>query len=579
VITFEPTSLPIDLPDLRAMIVEELDPELQNDALPVDLCWWLGGRRAHVDFDAAGGLVGARFGTHASLGALDWPNAPVVRVSAAPRAARFTRSGSAGALQETIRIPERLPGLLIELRASPGTAIDADSAVDPGSAESNDTAEAPRVGHLTLQLPDGPVGTASDKGVRWFEAGEGEGLLIVALGSDGRRSALGEPIAMEGGALLPISMAGDALTLLVLAGEPASSSLRSLAAGRAHQLRSAPAKEALRLREPTGETAGAIEWAWTRMRDRSLTGVGPMPPLADGDAAVWVRTAIAAGLPDAARAVLSEAPTTVAEADAWEAWAASVGAGGPLDRLEKRIGGGETLPSEVRSRLADVADRAASETWAGKLRATEASEAGRVALPSVGGASATPDAPGDEATAHGAGQSEAKPGAGPGIGRGTTAGEWLSHTSADPAALDAYGWRLLSGLIEGVLGWSPDAASGRMHLTPTLPDAWPRFAVEGLRGGELRMRLERIREGGEERWRFEPMAGAVPATLILRLPVPDRDTPVEVDGVAAELDYDRTDGVLRVPIQIELDRERTVRVGGTTGQKSPGARRISLPTL
>lgn len=540
--TFVPATLPIDLPELSAALAPDLDPALASDSVPEALRWWLGGRRVHAEFDAAQGLVEARFGGDAALAAITWVDAGVDRVGVAPRAARFRRSTPGGYLQETVRIPERLPGLVLEM-----------------SVEDR-TSEEPIVGHLDIRLPGGSVPTSGDASSRWFAASETEGLLIVALGPDGRVGALRDPVSLEAGARVPFVVEGTELTLLVLAGEPASASLRSLAAVAAHQRRSAPAKEALRLREPVGDVAEAVEWGWTRVRDRMLEGVGPVPSLNEADLAVWVRTAIAAGLPDAARAVLAEVPSTVAEADAWEAWAAAVGAGGPIDGLEKRIGGGEELASDVRRRLADVADRAGSETWAADLRATEAAQARRVTLPSIGGAADTEEARDEPTTG---GDPEA----------------WLERTLADSAALQPDGWRVLGDLVEDVLGWSPDAASGRMHLTPTLPDSWPRFALEGLRGGELKMRLERIREGNAERWRFEPMAGAVPATLILRLPVPDRETPVEIDGVPAELDHDLLDGVLRVPIQIELDRERVVRVGGATGAETPGARRISLPTL
>jgi len=552
---FRDTELPIDLPALKAPPATNPEPPLLHDQGAGDRRWWLAGRRAHVEFEARRGLTGARFDTGPRLAGLEWASA-AERVRIAPRAARFERGSGADRLLETVWIPERLAGVVVTVRPvegwSPGVTVR---------------------GALHLQLPRGECGRAGDAGVRWLETGKREGLLAVAIGPEGPVDAFEAPTRTSDIATLPIVWTPEGtdapLTLLLLSGHPAPASLRSLAVVLAHARRAGLAEQALRLASGDGEIDAAVAWGWTRIRDRIVDGVGALPALPATEAAPWVRAAIAVGLPDAARAILADDPGTVEEAAGWEAFAAGMGPGGPLDDLERRVGAGEGRPSDVRNALARVADRAGADRWAASLREAEAHTTRRLTLPSVGGASPAPQAAPDT--------SEPEPMEAGGVPTAATAAAWRSRASTPGGALDPEGWRIVAELVDGVLGWSPDAASGRMHLTPTLPEGWTRFSLSGLRGGELRMRLEWTRSEGGETWRFAPMAGAVPATLILRLPVPDEVTPVEVDGVPADLDPERVGDGVRVPIQIQLDRERVVRVGSAAGSGGDPAE-VSSPS-
>jgi len=548
VIHLLPTPLPLDPPDLRAPARIDPDDGLLHSEEASDRTWWLGGRRTHALFHGLRGLERAHFGGDVDVAGLSWGEGAPASTWISPRAVRLERTSPAGSFVETIWVPERLPGLLVEL--------------DPIGSWIEDRAIR---GRLRVEIErraddsDAPVEIheGGDAAVRWLGLESGEGLLVATFDADGGVEAIGD-VRIEGDALVVdleyTPRDPDArLAIAILGGEPAAASLRSLMVAKAHARRAAPAKEALRTRIGVPEVDDAVAWAWTRIRDRIHDDIGALPPLDDTDVASWVRTALAVGLTDAARAVLPEDPVTVAEADAWEAWASGVGADWLLDELERRVGDAAELSPDVRRRLADVADRADNEEWAAALRT--ATEPG---APDVR-ESADPDRP---------------------IAPAGDADEWRMRVAADPLALGTDGWKILDGLVGTVLRWRPDAATGRMHLTPSFPTTWSRFELQGLRGDELRMRMEWRREGDVETWKFAPMAGAVPATLILRLPVPGADAAVRVDDVPAELDPEReADGTTRVPIQLQLDRERVVRVEPHVGEARPGAKRVVLPTL
>jgi len=554
VIRLLPAPLPLDLPELRASAPLDPDETLLHAEDARDRTWWLGARRTHAVFHGLRGLDRATFGGRVDVAGLSWGEGSPASVWISPRAVRLERASRAGSFLETIWVPERLPGLLVELRPV-GSWIDGRSIrgrlrVDVGgsSTEPPESVEDRTTGDQSVD-----VRTAGDASVRWMGLDDEDGLLVATYDEEGDVDAIGEAHVDGDAVWLDLEYTprqpDSTLAIAILGREPAAASLRSLMVAKAHARRAAPAREALRTRVGVGEVDEAVSWAWTRMRDRIHDDVGAIPPLHDDDVAAWVRTALAAGLDDAARALLPTDPITLSDADAWEAWASGVGSDWLLEELERRIGDAAGRPTDVRRRLADVADRAGNEEWAAALRAgDDEDQPPRVEEPHVGGV-----AVGDD---------------------------WRARIAGNPLALGADGWRILDDLVASVLGWRPDAATGRMHLTPSFPTAWTRFEVQGLRGDELRMRLEWNRDGGVETWKFAPMAGAVPATLILRLPVSDLDADVRVDDVPAELDAERTpDGTIRVPIQLQLDRERVVRVEPRADDGRPSAARVVLPTL
>jgi hypothetical protein len=556
VIRLRPVPFPVDLPALRPSAPVEPDPGLIHAGMADDRRWWIGGRRAHAEFQGLRGLVGARFGGGLRVDRLGWgPGAPAA-AWVTPRAARFERTGPAGSFLETIWIPERLPGLLVDVRPVgswlPRNSVRGELRLCPAPVgPGGDPDRASEAEAFDL-------GVSGDAAARWCGASAADGLLVAAFDGTGAVQVLAEPRVDDRAVGIDVAWdpgdGAETLTLAILAGEPSAASLRSLLVAKAHARRAAPAKEALRTRLGIAEVDDGVAWAWTRMRDRALDDVGPLPELDSADAASWVRTALAAGLTDAARAVLADDPRTVDQVAAWHAWASGVGSGGPIDDLAARVGSAADRPREVRYALAQVADRANQDAWASLIREVDADQPTK----------RVPDPAG------GPGEHPAEPRAGE---------AWRARIADDPAALGPDGWRALGDLVETVLGWRPDAATGRMHLTPSLPEHWTRFVVEGLRGGELRMRLECTRDETADTWRFAPMAGAVPATLILRLPLPDAAARVTVDGEPAELSIERDGDRIRAPIQLQLDRERVVRVGGAPGADEVDRVRMVLPTV
>ncbi|MDT8370320.1 MAG: hypothetical protein RQ745_14020 [Longimicrobiales bacterium] len=483
------------------------DPSLLVVLDADDRRWWLGARRVHAEFHAMRGLVGARFTGGAACGRLGWSDAGAsARTWASPRAARFERSSPAGSFLETIWLPERLGALVIEARPVggwiPGRTLLAH--LDGAHLDG-----APPI-HLLAFGGDTPLATVE-------AAREGEGVDLPL-----------EPPARH-----------TPITLVIHPGEPHPSTLRSLLVLGAHARRALPAHEAPSLRSGIDEVDAGVSWAWTRIRDRLLDGAGLVPPLEPADAAEWIRTALAAGLPEAARAALPDTPLSPPGIEAWYAWASGAGdaARASFEALEARLGDGAGLPRADRLRLADAAERAGSEAWARRLRTSGERSSVRLSLPSLRDAPPSPSA--DE-----------------------TLGAWRNRLTDAAGALAPEGWRILGTVIDTLLGYHADAATGRLHLSPTPPAHWTRLAVEGVGMGDARMTLTFRREGADEEWRFAPIAGGVPLTLILRLRVPDRAARVTVDGTLTDLEIEEARGEARAPIQLQLTGERVVRISG-----------------
>jgi hypothetical protein len=529
------TSYPVpDLPtlDLAPGSVDP-DPSLLAPEAPSEGRWWTSGRAVHVAFDADRGLEGVTFGSDPERrtpapGAIRWEGAEIVRHEVSPRATRSHIASERGECTQTTWVPERLPGIVIELR--------------PVSPE---TGEFGLRGRLEL-APDGVgVGWDGDRTrLAIGHPGQTEPVYtLLAWGPDGPAPLFSEPRVEGARPIVTLDLAalgGAPVMLVALAGVPAPSTLRSLFALRAHARKALPTSDAPRVTTGRGDVDATLAWAWTRVRDRAIDtpdGSVLLPRLDPAAAADWVRTAAALGLDDAARAALADPPRVVAEADAWERWASAHGSDMLIEQLREALGPAGELDEPVRARLGDVAERAGESAWAAQLRTGSGSGgARRMTLPSLSATSGR-------------------------TGPAFDVEAWEARLGEDPAALAPEGWRHLDGLVGGVLGYRPDVASGRLHFTPTLPRGWDHFAVESLRGGETRMRLEFLREeGGVERWRFAPVEGGVPSTLILRLPARQAPAMVRVDGAIAELQIAEYEEGVRLPVQIPLDAEREVEI-------------------
>ena len=115
----------------------------------------------------------------------------------------------------------------------------------------------------------------------------------------------------------------------------------------------------------------------------------------------------------------------------------------------------------------------------------------------------------------------------------------------------------ITPLVYGLLGVEPDAARGRLHLRPQLPDAWDRLDVRNLRMGEASVRLRYERHGSTFRFAVEQEEGAVPLRLIFE-PVLPGPVAVRVDGLPAELSVRPFGGRVLAPVQLALDYERVI---------------------
>ncbi len=93
---------------------------------------------------------------------------------------------------------------------------------------------------------------------------------------------------------------------------------------------------------------------------------------------------------------------------------------------------------------------------------------------------------------------------------------------------------LASSIAYGLLGWEPDAPSGRARLAPQLPPDWETARVLGLRTGAARLDVELEQAPGRLSLRLAPKGG--PLSLDVRPPWPagSRNRDLFVDGARVE---------------------------------------------
>jgi hypothetical protein len=142
--------------------------------------------------------------------------------------------------------------------------------------------------------------------------------------------------------------------------------------------------------------------------------------------------------------------------------------------------------------------------------------------------------------------------------------ELLTRVARDPGCLEAgVGILAVLHLVSGTLGAHPDAAFGRLTLSPLLPPHWTDFSVEGIRVGDSALDLSYRREGSSAAWELRPHIGSVPVMVVFQpwQPVPELRA-LRVDGAAAESEVDQDSGWTRIALQLPVDRLRSVVVEG-----------------
>jgi hypothetical protein len=143
--------------------------------------------------------------------------------------------------------------------------------------------------------------------------------------------------------------------------------------------------------------------------------------------------------------------------------------------------------------------------------------------------------------------------------RGTAGprGSWESGTGGGAPVAGT----LLGALVHGILGFAPDAPSGRLELRPAFAARFRAFAVSALAMGDFRFTLAYRRSGPCATYTITPTGGRVPPTLVLAPTVTGREVrATRVDGVPADLDWRARDGGVETRVQLPLDRERTLEV-------------------
>ncbi len=134
--------------------------------------------------------------------------------------------------------------------------------------------------------------------------------------------------------------------------------------------------------------------------------------------------------------------------------------------------------------------------------------------------------------------------------------------SWDPEGIGApRAGQVLGSLAYGLLGLTPDAPSGRIHIAPSFPAHISAFAARGIRLGDTRIDLEYSKESGSHRFELSPTEGRVPATVLFEPSLPgDRSGTTYVDGQPTDLAPVSGGNRLRFRVQLALDGRRTVEV-------------------
>ncbi len=425
---------------------------------------------------------------------------------------------------------------------------------------------------LRLRVEPGRPRDASGPRIRWRTA---SGSALVA-GEDGTGAAValvaapgGEwQAALDGGAApddsaLSLRLAarlepGRALRVALGAGSDPEAACRSAEAlldiGARAAVWAAAARRILRDRlsiRVDGSGVGAsVEWAKLHLDawalGRGAPGADAVPialaglAAGDGDPA---RTILAS--PDGAGSAASDYLRLFSRFLAWTGDAAFASRAWQQVRDAAKRGpeGGAEAWQAVLSELADAADTLGQRSFAAELRrrptrlGTSAAagphpRSERRGLPGRSGRPGPPGRESDERWADGA-----------------------APSSATDAA------KLVSAVVEDVLGAEPDAPRGRLTLRPRLPEAWERVAVERLRIGDCDVALRYERDGDLHRLRLEQTGGAVPMRVVFEPELPGtRLLEASVDGRPADLGTRPAGSRTAVPVQLVLDHERTVEL-------------------
>lgn len=517
----------------------------------------LAGVRAVVRASGLGGVFEVTAGETRVTGPIHLAAAPAANALVTPRTLVRERVGAGGGLRETVVVPERLPGAVLQW-----------------------IGDAPRDGYvLDVDLPLSEVAQPRVRVegalLRWVTDPSGRGGVLQIIGPvdpDGWTLAVeqGSPrarITIHPRPDRPVTLLASA----VVDGDRLPS-LPALGALAAHHRRDAlEPDEAPGLVVSTGvaEIDDGVAWARAALRAR-LSHEGERPRTRGGHAADLARGALAAGEIEVARAALATSAPDPADAEARALWVAWTGLPEPLLEARARLEPVLADASDaLRRQVAEAAEAAGADDWAADLRGPVARDGGR-RLPTVGGGDGAHDAPPAPLLEFGEGVPDADT-LRRAVERFVSGGsDWgvaaLRRALADlarhgPDVMGPSSALTLDLLVRGLLGVVPDATYGRLRFGPSFPDAWTRFRADGLPLGDARLGVEMERDGATTRLVLRQTAGGAPVTWIVepRL-VGSGLAAARVDGEPAEIDAEVGGGQVRPRLQIPGARERVVEL-------------------
>jgi glycogen debranching enzyme len=133
---------------------------------------------------------------------------------------------------------------------------------------------------------------------------------------------------------------------------------------------------------------------------------------------------------------------------------------------------------------------------------------------------------------------------------------------------------LVSPLVRGLLGWQPDAPSGRATLAPHLPAEWDSLGAENLAVGASRLSMAVVKEPGVYRLRVR-RAGGGAAPLALRvapaLPLGATVEAVTVDGTAVPFTVEES------PHDVHASFEFALRAAAAVEIRHRGGLEVATP--
>ena len=118
---------------------------------------------------------------------------------------------------------------------------------------------------------------------------------------------------------------------------------------------------------------------------------------------------------------------------------------------------------------------------------------------------------------------------------------------------------MLAAFTHGVLGYLPDAPSGRLRLAPRFPSHVRSLAIEGLRLGSTSIALRYERSKSRHRFVLEPTSARVPPMLVFEPSIPGtRLAEARISGASADLAATPEGERLRVRVQLPLEGVCTI---------------------